>query len=63
MNEFRNKEERLEKQYQFTSKEIKELREKSDGLEKKNKELQKETENWALAKSSLHVRINAIKCL
>ncbi len=55
MNEFRMKEERLEKQYQFSSKEIKMLREKSDRLEKINKDLNKDTENWLQAKTSLQV--------
>lgn len=55
MNEFRMREDRMEKQYQFTSKEIKELRVKSEHLEKINKELNKDTENWLQAKSSLQV--------
>lgn len=57
MTEFRHKEERLEKQFQASNKEIRQLKEKCEYLEKKNKELEKDTENWAQAKTSLHVSI------
>ena len=57
MADFRVKEERTEKQFQAASKELKHLREKSDLLERKNLELEKETENWVQAKSALEVEI------
>ncbi|KZS09050.1 Growth arrest-specific protein 8 [Daphnia magna] len=55
LSEFRIKEERLEKQFHRTTKEIKHLREKCEQLEKTNKELRKDTENWLHAKTSLQV--------
>ena len=58
MAEYRIREERLEKQYQTSGKDIKHLRDKCDQLEKTNKELQKDTENWLHAKTSLQVCIN-----
>lgn len=55
LSEFRVKEERLEKQFHRTDREIKHLREKCAQLERSNKELQKDTENWLHAKTSLQV--------
>lgn len=60
MGEFHHKEERLEKQFQSSNKEIKQLKEKCDHLEKKNRELEKDTENWSQAKTSLQVCINKL---
>lgn len=56
MAEYRTREERLEKQYQKTNRDIKQLKEKCEYLERINKELQKDTENWVHAKTSLQVR-------
>lgn len=56
MAEYRIKEERLEKQYHSSGREIRQLRERCDQLEKINKELQKDTENWVHAKTSLQVK-------
>ena len=58
MAEFRIKEERTEKQLLAATKELKHLREKSDLLERRNIELQKETESWQQAKSALDVIFN-----
>lgn len=46
----------MEKQFQSTSREVKHLREKCEQLECINKELQKDTENWSHAKTSLQVK-------
>lgn len=56
MAEYRVKEERVEKQFQSTSREVKHLRDKCEQLESVNKELQKDTENWSHAKTSLQVK-------
>lgn len=53
--EYRVKEERLERQYQSTNRDVKALRERCERLENMNKELQKDTESWQHAKTSLQV--------